>query len=343
MKKMVLTDFDHIELLEAPIPVPGPGQAVLRVKYAGICGSDLHVFTGLHPTAKPPLVMGHEACATVHAINSSRSDIKIGDKVCCHTIVPCYTCDNCNAGRENLCASVKIMGTNFDGVFSQYVLVNANRVIKFNDNVADTLAALVEPVTVGIHDLKRANLHFGENVLIGGAGPISLILAILAKHSGAAHVILTEIDPTRIRIAKEMGFVAINPTEDNLKKVCTENCIEEGFDKAFEVSSAQSSFDICTKYLKRGGTLIQVGMPPAGKIFNLNINKFIYSECTLLGVRHHTMADMQAAVRLINSGVLNHQFMRLISAIYPLERSSEAFERARTDKSVLRVLIDFDS
>ncbi len=341
MKKLVLTDFNQVEAVEAPIPVPGKNQAVIRIKYAGICGSDLHVFAGLHPTAKPPLVMGHEACGELYAINSDRTDIKVGDKVCTHTVEPCNACEECCSGRENLCTSVKIMGTSLDGVFTQYMLVNAGRVIKFNDDVEEEVAALVEPLTVGIHDIRRSGFRAGENVFISGAGPIGLIIGILAEFSGAAHVVLSEIDQTRIEIARRMGFVVANPAQEDFEEVCAANCDVMGFDRAFEITSVQSSFDTCVRQLKRNGTLVQVGMPPSGKLFNLDINKMIYHECDLRGVRHHTMSDMQAAAKIINSGVLNARLKPLVSAIYPLDRSMEAFERAKSDKSVLRVLIDF--
>nr|WP_326166583.1 alcohol dehydrogenase catalytic domain-containing protein [uncultured Oscillibacter sp.] len=340
MKKLVLTDFHKVEVVEAPIPVPGRGQAVVRVKYAGICGSDLHVFSGLHPTAKPPLVMGHEACGELYAIDSGRTDVKVGDKVCVHTVEPCNACEGCCAGRENLCTSVKIMGTSLDGVFTQYMLVNADRVIRFGGGVDDKVAALVEPLTVGVHDLRRSGFRAGEDVFISGAGPIGLIIGIMARFSGAAHVVLSEIDRTRMEIARGMGFTVVDPGGADFEAVCAENCGGMGFDRVFEITSVQSSFDTCVSRLKRGGALVQVGMPPAGKIFDLDINKIIYSECDLLGVRHHTMSDMQAAVKIIDSGVLDAQLRPLVSAIYSLDKSMEAFERARTDKSVLRVLID---
>lgn len=341
MKKLVLTEFNRVELVEAPIPTPGPDQAVIRIKYAGICGSDLHVLAGLHPTAKPPLVMGHEACGELYAIQSARTDIEVGDMVCCHTVEPCNACEGCSSGRENLCDSVKIMGTSMDGVFAQYVLVDANRVIKFRAGVDERVAALVEPLTVGFHDIRRSGLQAGENVLISGAGPIGLVIGMLAKFSGAANVVMTEIDDTRIHIAKEFGFSVVNAARNDFAEICAQYSNGEGFDKIFEIAAVQSSFSTCVSQLKRGGVLVQVGMPPAGKVFHLDINKLIYSECDLRGVRHHTMSDMQRAVKLINSGILNDQLMKLVSAIYPLERAKEALERARDDKSVLRVLIDF--
>ena len=339
MKKIVLDTFKKLSIVEAPIPSPGPEQVVVRMRFAGICGSDLHVFDGLHPSARVPLVMGHEGCGEIYAVNSSRTDLKAGDKVCIHTVLPCRSCEACASGRENLCEHIRIMGTNFDGVFTQYMLADASRVIRFDASVDDRIAALAEPLTVAVHDIRRADIRAGESVLICGAGPIGLIIAIMAQFSGASRVALSEIDPARIQIAQSLGFAVFNPLDANFDRACL-LASGGGFDKAFEITSVQSGFDACLRLLRKGGVMVQVGMPPAGRHFDIDINKIIYSECGLRGVRHHTMRDMQTAVKLINSGVLNDRLAPLVSKIYPLEQCQEAMECARSDKSALRVLID---
>ncbi|WP_294856841.1 zinc-binding dehydrogenase [uncultured Oscillibacter sp.] len=342
MKKLVLTDVRKIEIVECPVPEPGPGQAVVRIRYAGICGSDLHVFDGLNANAKMPLVMGHEACGELYSMNDERTDIKVGDKVCAHTIKPCNSCEPCAVGRENLCRQVKIMGTNFDGVFTQYMLVDANRLIKFSDDVDMRLAALVEPLTVGVHDVRRSGLRAGDDVFIAGAGPIGLIIGMMCRLSGAAHVVMGEMNPVRIQMAQSLGFTVANTTDPAaFKAVCDEATDGEGFDKSFEITSVQPGFDMCLAALKKSGVMIQVGMPPKGTVMGVDIDKIIYSECELRGVRHHTMSSMQAAAKIINSGRMNDQLEKLISAVYPMDWYEEALEKARTDKTMLRVLMDF--
>lgn len=343
MKKIVWTDINQVEIVEAPIPLPGPGQAVIRILYAGICGSDLHVFSGQHPTAKPPMVLGHEAVGVLHAINSDRTDIKPGDMVCTHTVEPCHACEGCSTGRENLCDNVKIMGTNLNGIFTQYICVNADRVIRFADDVDVKVAALVEPLTVGVHDVRRSGLRLGETVLIGGAGPIGLIIAMTAQFAGASGVVLSEIDPVRIKMARDLGFTVANPMEpEEFDAVCSAVTEGRGFDRAFEITSVQSSFTNLLLHLKKGGVLVQVGMPPKGTQFKVDLDKLIYSECEVRGVRHHTMNDMQQAARIINSGVMNETLRHLVTAEYPLEQCMDAFMRAKNDKTMLRVLIKFE-
>lgn len=340
MKKMVLTDFFKVEIVDAPIPEPGPGQAVIRIKYAGICGSDLHIFAGQHPTAKPPLVMGHEACGELYAINADRTDIKVGDKVCAHTIRPCNACEGCHQGRENLCTNVQIMGTSMDGVFTQYLLVDAGRLIKFSDSVDMKVAALVEPLTVAVHDTRRAEISPGESVFIAGAGTIGVLIGMMAKFVGAAHVVLAEINPDRIRIAKDLGFDVVNIADADFDAQCI--AIAGGkFDTLFECTGFQGGYDACFKLIKQGSTMVQVGMPPKNTIFSTDINTLIYNEASLLSVRHHTMTSMEMAAKIINSGLLSDQLSKVVSAVYPVAESQEAFDKAAGDKTMLKVLIDF--
>ena len=261
--------------------------------------------------------------------------------MCAHTVKPCHACPACTSGRENLCSHVKILGTNFDGVYTQYMLVDADRVIRFNDNVDDRLATLAEPLTVAVHDIRRSGLVAGDTVLISGTGPIGLTTAILARFYGASEIVLLESDPNRIALAESFGFRVLDAREEGCRDACRTLTHRQGYDRTFEVSAQLSSFETRIAETKPGGVMVQVGMPPAGASFDLNINKVIFGECDIRGVRHHTMNDMQKAVELINAGHMNDQLLKLASVVYPLEEAASALERARSDKSVLRVLIDF--
>lgn len=341
MKKMVLTEFEHIEIQDAAIPEPAFGQAVIRIQYAGICGSDLHVFHGLHPTATVPLVMGHEGCGKIYSIHDDHTDLNVGDKVCVHTIAPCNRCEFCNTGRENLCRDVKIMGTNFDGVFTQYMLADTKRLIRLNNDVDLKIAALVEPLTVAVHDIRRAHFQVGESVFIAGAGPIGLIIGMLAKYGGATQVVFSEIDPIRTSMAQNLGFWVADPTKPDFEQKCRNANNGSAFDVAFEITSKQSGFDTCMAQIKKGGAVIQVGMPSAGSFRSIDIDKIIFGETDLRGVRHHTISDMRCAVEILNAGTMSGILSRLITAVYPMEEYTEAFRRVEKDKTMLRVLLDF--
>ena len=234
------------------------------------------------------------------------------------------------------------MGTNFDGVFTQYMLVDASRLIRFNDEVDMRLAALVEPLTVGVHDVRRSGLRAGDDVFIAGAGPIGLIIAMVCRQAGAAHVVLGEMNPVRIQMAEDLGFTVADTTDPAaFRTVCDKATNGAGFDRSFEITSVQPGFDLCLAALKKGGVMVQVGMPAKGTVLGVDIDKIIYGECELRGVRHHTMSSMQRAAKIINSGSMNQSLEKLISAVYPMGQYAEALEKARTDKTMLRVLMDF--
>lgn len=344
MKKLVLTDVKKLELVETDIPKAAADEAVIKVKYAGICGSDMHIFAGEHPTAKPPFVMGHEACGEIYEIDEKKyPGFRKGDKVTVHTVKPCYSCSGCYSGRENLCDNIQILGAGCDGFYSQYVAVKANRLVKLNNGIDMKIAALVEPLTVAVHDIYRSGLRVGEDVFVVGAGTIGVIIGLLAEMNGAAHVVLSEINEDRIKLAKSFGFEVLNSKEadffERTRAVCP-----RGYDKVFEVTGFEGGFATGLQMLKQGGVMCQVGMPPAGKGFShIDIDKIIYNEADLRGVRHHTINDMIVAANILNSGVMDEKLKNFVSAIYPKEQGIEAFERARSDKSMLKILIDFDA
>lgn len=342
MKKLVMVDYNRLELLEAPIPHAGEEEAVVRVKYAGICGSDMHIIAGQHPTAKPPFIMGHEMCGELREINSKRrNDLKPGDKVTIHAVKGCGICEMCRSGHENLCRNISIMGAGCDGFYSEYVLCRVDRVIKFKDDVDMKIAAVVEPLTIAVHDVRRSGLRAGEDVLIAGAGTIGILIGLMCKLTGASKVVISEINPIRIAIAEKMGFQTVNGAGADFRERCMAITDGNKFDKVFEVTGFQGGFDLCLKLIKQGGTMVQVGMPASGKFEDFDVNSIIFNEATYMGVRNSTSSSMIAAAKIINDGILNDQLSKIVSAVYSKEDALSAFEAARKDKSLLKILIDF--
>lgn len=343
MKKLVMTDYHQLTLQEAPIPVPGPEEAVVRVVYAGICGSDLHIIAGQHPTAKPPFVMGHEMCGVIHSINSrKKSFFTVGQKVAVHAVKGCGVCKMCRTGRENLCPDIEIMGAGCDGFFSEYIVCPINRLIAFRDEVDMEVAALVEPLTIGVHDVLRSQLQPGDDVFIVGAGPIGLIIGLVARLYGARNIMFGEINETRIAMAEKFGFSAVNTMASDWETQCQQVVAGGKFDKIFEVTGVQGGFETGLTRLKQGGTMVQVGMPASGRFEGgFNVNAIIFNEASYMGVRNSSAYSMSLAANIINDGCLDTALRQLISAIYPKEEAIGAFQRAKSDLSVLKVLIAF--
>ncbi|MBP3218336.1 MAG: alcohol dehydrogenase catalytic domain-containing protein [Lachnospiraceae bacterium] len=340
MLSLLMPEYEKLELVEREIPECGPEEAVVRIKYAGICGSDMHIIAGENPRAKVPLVMGHESCGTVYAINSDRrSDIKVGDKVTMHAVYSCGVCDNCRNGHENLCQNVRIMGTNMDGFFQEYVKVRADRLLKFNDDVDMKAAALVEPLTIAVHDVRRSGLQLGQEVFVCGGGTIGTLIAKVAELQGG-HVLVSEADDARIALCRKNGLNVVDAKSPDFMDQCLAFTNGQLFDKVFEVTGVEPGFKSCLNVLKPGATFVQVGMP-AGQFKDFDINKIIFNEIDFLGVRNSRSLSMSGAVKLVNMGIMNDFLRDMVSEIYPKEQAIEAFRRARTDKTALKVLINF--
>ncbi|MBQ9643540.1 MAG: alcohol dehydrogenase catalytic domain-containing protein [Lachnospiraceae bacterium] len=340
MLSLLMPEYEKLELVEREIPECGPEEAVVRIKYAGICGSDMHIIAGENPRAKVPLVMGHESCGTVYAINSDRrSDIKVGDKVTMHAVYSCGVCDNCRNGHENLCQNVRIMGTNMDGFFQEYVKVRADRLLKFNDDVDMKAAALVEPLTIAVHDVRRSGLQLGQEVFVCGGGTIGTLIAKVAELQGG-HVLVSEADDARIALCRKNGLNVVDAKSPDFMDQCLAFTNGQLFDKVFEVTGVEPGFKSCLNVIKPGATFVQVGMP-AGQFKDFDINKIIFNEIDFLGVRNSRSLSMSGAVKLVNMGIMNDFLRNMVSEIYPKEQAIEAFRRARTDKTALKVLINF--
>lgn len=340
MKALLMPAYEKLEIVDRDMPVCGPEEAIVKIKYAGICGSDMHIIAGQNPKAKAPLVMGHECCGTVYAINSTRiQDIKVGDKVTMHAVNGCGVCDNCRNGHENLCEHVHIMGTEMDGFFQEYVKVRADRLLKFNDDVDLKAAALVEPLTIGVHDVLRANVQVGNDVFVCGCGTIGTLIAKVAELQGG-HVLVSETSDPRIDVGRKNGLHVVDGKSPDFEKQIMEFTNGKKFDKVFEVTGVEPGFKTSLEMVKPGATFVQVGMP--GAIFHeFDINKVIFNEINFLGVRNSRSYSMARAVKLVNMGILNDFLKGMVSQIYPKEQAIEAFNRAKTDKTALKVLIQF--
>ena len=233
------------------------------------------------------------------------------------------------------------MGVDRDGAFAEYVCIPESNVILIDESLDEDVVAFFDAFGNATHTALMFPL-IGEDVLITGAGPIGMLIASVARLSGAAHVVMAELDETRLRLARDMGFTAINPKEPDFQAVCDALTGGNGFDKLFEVTSVQAGFDMCLGQIKRGGTMVQVGMPGSGRFEGgFDANAIIFNEATYMGVRNSSSRSMMAAVKMINDGQLDGVLREIVSAIYPKERAIEGFRRVREDRSVLKVLIDF--
>jgi 2-desacetyl-2-hydroxyethyl bacteriochlorophyllide A dehydrogenase len=341
MKAMVLTEWEQLRPQDAPMPELGEDEALIKVKYAGICGSDVHIFGGHHPTAKAPVILGHEFVGTVVKINSRKSlKFTLGDRVVAEPLISCGVCEACAAGNWHVCKNLKLLGIHTDGAFAEYVKVSVAKIIPVADHLSDQAAALTEPFAVGFHVNQRADLKNGDTALVIGGGPIGLIVGMVAQISGAAQVVFSEINTARIKQIEAFGFTAINPAGEDAAEKIKALTGNEGFDVVFEVSGSQAGILLATQACKIRGKIVPVGFP--GKRPEVELLQVIFKENTVIGSRVYTFQHFKNTVRMLENIVANRTFdvEKLIGGVFKLEELQKGIMMMEEGKNIGKLLIE---
>ncbi|MCU9614589.1 2,3-butanediol dehydrogenase [Caldibacillus lycopersici] len=326
-------------------PVVTNGKVKVKVKAAGICGSDLHAYAhgiGIqvgtpHPLSgkMAPLTMGHEFAGEVVEVSEGVTSVKVGDRVAIEPMYQCGACDNCKKGNYHLCEGFGFIGLNGDGGFADYVVVDPYMVHKLPDNVSFEEGALVEPTAVAVYAVKESKQKIGDTVAVFGVGPIGLLTVIAAKAAGAARIIAIDISPERLALAKEVGAThIINSLEEN----CVSIILSEygGVDVAYEVAGVQATLTSAASVVKKGGEIRVISLfsaPAEIDLFSLIVREIsITTSCAY----HHVFPEV---ISMIENGVLDVQ--KVITAKTTLENIVEdGFEKLVSDKSQAKILIE---
>jgi len=290
MQGTVYKDIQFVEVDEIEKPKIGNNEALIKVEYAGICGTDLHIYKGLHPRAKAPLVMGHEISGIVEEIRANKKDIKIGNRVVINPLISCGNCFPCREGRPHLCPNLNLVGIDQDGGFAEYVKVRNDKLYKIPDSLSMDLAALMEPVAVAVHAVRKSQLSLGDKVAVIGGGPIGQLIAQICKISGASSVILSEIILERLHFAKNLGIITGSSPEESIKKV-KEITKGKGADIVYEAVGIQDTYNYITDLVKVGGKIVAVGA--ANKPIALNFWKIYFEELKIIGIHVYEPEDIK--------------------------------------------------
>ncbi|REF36258.1 zinc-dependent alcohol dehydrogenase [Thermasporomyces composti] len=318
-----------------PVP-PGPGEVQIAVAYAGICGTDLHIRHGaMDDRALPPAVLGHEAVGRIAALGAGVSGWRVGDPV---TVMPlrwCGDCAACRAGHNHVCQRLRVLGVDLPGAMQARWTVPADVVLRLPEEVPLADAALVEPTAVAVHDVRRAEVRAGEHVVVVGAGPIGLLIAVVAAAEGA-EIVVVEPDPYRRGVAERLGLAAVDPTSTDVPAYVAERTAGAGAAVAFEVSGSPAGMRIATDVLGVRGRLVVVAIHPDP--VPVDLNQVFLRELTVLGARVYARADVERAIELVHRGVVPAR--ELVSRIVPLSAVAEAFDALESADGVVKVLLD---
>lgn len=314
---------------------PAAGEVAIRIAYCGICGTDMHVYHG-NMDARVGLnrIVGHEMSGVVEATGAGVDGFTKGQKVVVRPLDHCGDCPACNAGHQHICHKLKFLGLDTDGAMQEVWSVPAHTVHALPDDLRLDHAALIEPVAVACHDVRLSGLQQGEDVVVIGGGPIGLLVAMVARDAGG-NVVISEVNPNRLAIAKKLGFATVNPRDADLKETITKRTDGKGADVVFEVSGTQPGVDAMTAVAATRARIVMVAIH--AKKPEIDLFQFFWRELKLIGARVYEPEDYEKAIAIIASGGVDAD--TVITDVAPLSDIQKAFESLDASPTAMKSLI----
>lgn len=340
MKQAIMYKPGEISFRDVPVPEVGPDQIKVRMKRIGVCGSDIHVFHGKHPYTSYPVVQGHEVSAEVVELGSEVKNFKIGDKVTIQPQVVCGKCYPCTHGMYNACEELKVMGFQTTGMASEYFVTEAAKALKLPDNMTYEQGAMIEPLAVAVHAVRRYGDVTGKKVLVLGGGPIGNLVAQAAKAMGASQILLSELSTARLEMAKECGIDVVNPAKDDLLEKITEKFGPDKADVIFECIGINATMKQAIDYARKGSDIIVVGV--FADLGSINMGFIQDHELRLIGTAMYRVEDYITSIELVGAGLVNLD--SLITHTVTFENYPEAYEIIEKNKdNAMKVIVTFES
>jgi len=324
---------------EQPVPEIGPNDLLIEITKTAICGTDIHIYNWdewSQRTIPVPMTVGHEFVGRVAQVGTHAGGFKIGDRVSGEGHITCGYCRNCRAGKRHLCRNTVGVGVNRPGAFAQYLAIPAVNAFKLPDLISDDVAAFLDPLGNATHTALSFDL-VGEDVLITGAGPIGVMAIAIAKHVGARHVVITDVNPYRLDLAKKMGATrAVDVRTENLKDVQKQLGMTEGFDVGLEMSGNGAAFRDMLANMNHGGRVAILGIPPAEVA--IDWNQVIFKGLVLKGVYGREMFETwYKMVSMLQSGL---DVSPIITHRFPIDAFQDGFDAMRSGQSG-KVILDW--
>ncbi len=259
MKAAVFRGAGQIEVTDVPTPEPESGEVLIRVAYCGICGSDLEAFhTGMY---EPGLIIGHEFAGTIVEVGPGVTGWQVGDRVVVNDAIPCGECLPCREGRLDACQSLTMIGVTHDGAMAEYTKITVKGLHRLPPSVTLRQGALVEPLAVALHGVRRSRLKPGDRAVVMGTGPIGLLMLQGALAAGARMVAVTEVDATRAALASQLGATAVlDPARDNVSVALADLTDGLGPDVIYICTGAPGPFRDAVSLVRKGGQIFILGM-----------------------------------------------------------------------------------
>jgi L-iditol 2-dehydrogenase len=341
MKAAVLHGIRDLRIEERDVPRPKPDEVLVRMKVVGVCLSDVHYFThgriGRYVVEKP-LILGHECSGEVVEIGSEVKSLAKGDRVIVEPGVPCRKCYYCKRGRYNLCSSMVFMATPpFDGAFAEYVTSPEDFAYKMPENMTYEEGALIEPLSVGMYSVKRADIKAGQTVAVLGAGTIGLMTLMAARVEGAAEIFATDIVDFKLKFAKNVGATeVINSRTSNPVKRILELTEGEGVDTVIDAVGLPDTVQQAIRMVRNGGVVVLTGLGYPTPEVPVSVTEIIFKELDLRGVQRYANV-WREGIKLVSAGRIDVK--KLITHKFAFDKIGEAFEKTEKGTDSVKVQV----
>ncbi len=335
MNALYYTGQQAFDLQPAVSTPPKPGEVQLRVAYCGVCGTDVHIYHGaMAQRLSLPQVIGHEVSAEIAQVGEGVTSWQPGDRVTVRPLQPGAN-DASDNGQNHIGKNLKFIGIDSPGGMQTYWNVPAYTLHRLPDNLSLQLGAMIEPLAVACHDVRLGEVQPDENVVVIGGGPIGMLIALVAKQTGA-NVLISEVNPVRLALAESLGLATVNPKEQELVAAVEQFTNGAMADVVFEVSGVQAGVTAMTQVARARGRIVMVAIHAEPK--SVDLFRFFWRELRLIGARVYEPQDFEKAIELAASDVL--PLAKLITQISPLADAKAVFETIDSNPAGMKYLLE---
>ncbi|MCL2215824.1 MAG: L-threonine 3-dehydrogenase [Defluviitaleaceae bacterium] len=328
-------------IADVPMPKIGVKDVLVKIKKTAICGTDIHIYNWdewAQRTIKTPQIIGHEFVGEVVEAGEGVTNIKPGNLVSGEGHLVCGVCRHCITGNLHLCRQTVGIGVNIDGVFSEYISIPASNAWVCNPAVSEDVLSVQDPLGNAVHTALSFNL-IGEDVLITGAGPIGLMSVPIVKRAGARHIVVTDINPKRLEMAKDLGATAtVDVTKQNISDAIKFLNMNEGFDVGLEMSGSPAAFNDMINAMANGGKIAILGI--ISNSTQVDWDKIIFNSLTLKGIYGREMYSTWYKMSMLLQSGLDKEVAKIITHSFPFQDFQEAFEIMKSGESG-KVILDW--
>jgi (R,R)-butanediol dehydrogenase / meso-butanediol dehydrogenase / diacetyl reductase len=337
MKAGVYNAPGNLKLQEWPEPELNPGELLVKVRYAGICGSDMMIYAGKHPRVVPPRVLGHEIFGTVVETNApAESQIKPGNRVAVFPLISCGRCAPCREGNAHVCEKLGLIGIDTDGGFAEYVKARPDQLIPVPPGVEDEQAALIEPLSVAVHVVRTSGFPAGDTALVTGAGPIGNLVAQVLRAVGARQVVVSEANSFRRERASQLGFAVADPVQVRPAEAIQQLTGETFIDHVFEATGATAAYRDAVQACKVRGHITFIGLPKAPP--EVDVLNLVFKEIRTAGARVYTPKDFLVAISLLERSAIDVK--NVVTDRLPLKDIEAGIQKMHNPDSSLKILFN---